>query len=73
MVLRAGPTFSRSLDWWVRLCVNGREKWFPVDSKSQAKTLYVRLRSEARKNWYFPEKYAVSKELTLRAWITRYS
>ena len=58
--------------WWVRLYVNGREKWFRADSKSQAKTLYGRLRSEARENRYFPEKYAVSKELTLRAWIARY-
>lgn len=58
--------------WWVRLYVNGREKWFRSDTKSQAKTLYGRLRSEARENRYFPEKYAVSKELTLRTWIARY-
>ncbi len=58
--------------WWVRLYVNGREKWYRADSKTQAKTLYGRLKADVREGRYFPEKYDASKALTLRAWITRY-
>ncbi len=57
--------------WWVRLDVNGRSRWFKCDTKSQAKTLYGRLKADAREGKYFPEKFAPSKEITLRAWITR--
>ncbi len=58
--------------WWVRLYVNGREKWLKADTKSQAKALYGRLKAEAREGKYFPEKFAASKEITLRTWIGRY-
>lgn len=58
--------------WWVRLYVNGREKWFRADNKSQARALYGRLRAEIREGTYFPEKFLQSKAITLRAWITRY-
>ena len=58
--------------WWVRLYVNGREKWYRADSKTQAKTLYGRLKADLREGRYFPEKYDASKALTLQAWIARY-
>jgi integrase len=58
--------------WWVRLYVNGREKWYRCDNKSQAKTLYCRIKAEIREGRYFPEKFAQAKALTLRAWISRY-
>src|SRR5713101_6670506 len=58
--------------WWVRLYVNGREKWFRADNKTQAKTLYGRLKAEIREGKYFPEKFRQPKAITLRAWIARY-
>lgn len=58
--------------WWVRLYVNGREKWFRADNKTQAKTLYGRLKADIREGKYFPEKFRKPKALTLRVWITRY-
>ena len=66
-----GIVFKNGL-WWVRLYVNGREKWYRADSKTQAKTLYGRLKADVREGRYFPEKYDASKALTLQAWITRY-
>ena len=58
--------------WWVRLYANGRQQWFKCDTKSQAKALYGRLRAEIREGVYFPERFAQSKAITLRAWIRRY-
>jgi len=58
--------------WWVRLYVEGREKWFLADNKTQAKTLYGRLKAEIREKRYFPEQFAQTKSITLRAWIDRY-
>ncbi len=58
--------------WWVRLYVNGRERWHKCDTKSQARALYGRLKADAREGTYFPEKFAPQKDLTLRAWIRRY-
>lgn len=58
--------------WWVRLYENGRQRWFRCDTKSQAKALYGRLNADAREGKYFPEKYAPTKDITLRAWISRY-
>ena len=43
--------------WWVRLFVNGRERWFRAENKSQAKALYGRLKAEIREGKYFPEKF----------------
>jgi hypothetical protein len=57
--------------WWVRLYTNGREKWFRCDTKSQAKVLYGRLESDLREGTYFPEKFAKSNDLKLRAWTQR--
>ena len=58
--------------WWVRLSVNGRERRYRCDSKSQAKILYGRLKAEIREGIYFPEQFAQTKEVTLRTWIDRY-
>ena len=57
--------------WWVRLYVNNRSRWFKCDTKSQAKALYGRLKADVREGKYFPEKFAASKEITVRAWVTR--
>ena len=57
--------------WWVRLYVNGRERWFRCDTKSQAKALYGRLKADIREGTFFPEKFAPRKDITLRAWILR--
>jgi len=57
--------------WWVRLYANGRERWFRCDTKSQAKALYGRLKADIREGKFFPEKFTASKEITLRAWISR--
>ncbi len=43
--------------WWVRLHINGREKWYRCENKSQAKALYGRLKAEIREGTYFPKKY----------------
>ena len=58
--------------WWVRLFVNGREKWYRAENKTQGKALYGRLKADIREGTYFPEKFAPSKDITLRAWIVRY-
>jgi integrase len=57
--------------WWTRLYVNGRERWFRCDTKSQAKALYGRLKADIREGTFFPEKFAPRKDITLRAWILR--
>ena len=58
--------------WWVRLYINGRERWYRCDTKSQAKALYGRLKADIREGTFFPEKFAPRKDITLRAWILRY-
>jgi len=58
--------------WWARLYINGREKWYRADNKSQAKALYGRLKGEIREGRYFPERFKPKEELTLRAWIRCY-
>jgi integrase len=57
--------------WWVRLYINGRERWYRCDTKSQAKALYGRLKADIREGTFFPEKFAPRKDITLRAWILR--
>ncbi|GKS64842.1 integrase [Nitrospira sp.] len=57
--------------WWVRLYVNGRERWFRCDTKSQAKALYGRLKADIREGTFFPEKFAPRKDISLRVWLTR--
>lgn len=58
--------------WWVRLFDNGRERWCRADNKTQARAIYGRLKAEIREGTYFPEKYAQTKDVTLRTWIDRY-
>ena len=42
--------------WWVRLYMDGRERWFRCDTKSQAKALYGRLKGEQREGKYFDKQ-----------------
>ncbi len=65
-----GIVFKKNT-WWGRLYVNGREKWFKADNKTQAKVLYGRLKAEIREGRYFPEKFKPSNDITLRAWLKR--
>jgi integrase len=58
--------------WWVRVYVNGRAQTFRCDNKTQAKALYGRLKADIREKKFFPEQFAPSKDITLRAWIRRY-
>ena len=55
--------------WWCRLYENGREKWYRAENKSQAKTLYGRIKAEIREGKFFPEKYSAPKTITLRTAI----
>ncbi len=45
--------------WWVRVYIDGRERWYRCDTKSQAKALYGRLKSEHREGKYFEKSKAV--------------
>jgi len=58
--------------WWVRLFINGRERWFRADNKTQARVLYARLKADLREEKYFPEKFHKPKTLTLRTAIARH-
>jgi len=42
--------------WWVRLFINGREKWERCDNKTQATIRYGKLKAEAREERYFPKE-----------------
>ncbi len=58
--------------WWVRIYINGREKRFKADNKTQAKALYGKIKADIREKRYFPEQYNQTEDITLRAWITRF-
>jgi len=58
--------------WWVRLFVNGRERWFRADNKTQARVLYSRLKADIREEKYFPDKFQKPKAVTLRTAITNH-
>src|SRR5687768_14927894 len=45
--------------WWVRLYMDGRERWYRCDTKSQARALYGRLKGEQREGKYFEKPKAV--------------
>jgi integrase len=49
--------------WWVRHYVEGLERWHKCDSKSQARTLYGRLKAETREGRLFPKTKAVKPVL----------
>ena len=57
--------------WWVRHHVNGREKWYRADNKSQARAVYARIKTEQREERYFPEKFDRKNVITLRVWLKR--
>ncbi|MBS0183609.1 MAG: tyrosine-type recombinase/integrase [Nitrospira sp.] len=58
--------------WWVQVFVNGRQKTFKADTKSQAIALHGKLRAEIRERRFFPEAFASkTTDLTLRVWIRR--
>ena len=50
-----GITFKDG-KWWVRLFVNGREKWYRTENKTQAKALYGRLKADQREGKYFEKE-----------------
>ena len=58
--------------WWVRFFVNGREKWYRAENKTQARALYGRVKADIREEKYFPEKFQKPKALTLRVAITQH-
>src|SRR5687768_12363333 len=45
--------------WWVRVYMDGRQRWYRCDTKSQAKALYGRLKAEQREGKYFERARAV--------------
>lgn len=47
-----GVTFKDG-GWWVRLYRDGREIWKKCDSKSQARSLYGKLKGQIREDKYF--------------------
>ena len=49
-----GVTFKNG-GWWVRLYRDGREIWKKCDSKSQARSLYGKLKGQIREDQYFPK------------------
>jgi site-specific recombinase XerD len=49
--------------WWVRLFVNGRERRYRTENKTQAKILYGKLKAEIREETYFPEKFQKKRTL----------
>ena len=57
--------------WWVRIYVNGRERRYSCDTKTQAKALYGRLKADVREGKYFPDKFVQKHDISLRAWIIR--
>ncbi len=45
--------------WWARVCSGGRERWVRCDTKSQAETVYGRLKAEAREGKLFKKEIAI--------------
>jgi len=56
--------------WWVRIVHNGREIWRKCETRSQAKAVYIRLKSEIREERLLPKVKAIPA-LTLREWLRR--
>lgn len=42
--------------WWCRLFVEGKERWWRCDTRSQAKALYGKLKAQAREEKLFPKE-----------------
>lgn len=47
---------SGSGQWWCRLFVEGKERWWRCDTRSQAKALYGKLKAQAREEKLFPKE-----------------
>jgi len=45
--------------WWTRLYLQGRERWYRCDNKTQAKALYGRLKAEQREGKLFDKQKSV--------------
>jgi hypothetical protein len=58
-----GVTFKDG-GWWTRLYLQGRERWYRCDNKTQAKALYGRLKGEQRAGKLSDKQQSISfKEL----------
>jgi integrase len=51
--------------WWVRVYEEGRQTWCKCDTKSQARTLYGKLKADAREGKLFP-KQKTTKSILLK-------
>ena len=51
--------------WWVRVYEEGRQTWHKCDTKSQARTLYGKLKANAREGKLFP-KQKTTKSILLK-------
>lgn len=49
-----GVTFKNT-SWWVRFYHEGKEIWRKCDNKSQARSLYGKLKAQIREDKYFPK------------------
>jgi integrase len=58
-------------NWWVRVWINGKEKRYRASNKTQAKTLYAKIKGEQREGIYFPEKYE-KKRVAFRTLANEY-
>ena len=45
--------------WWVRIWLQGRDRWFRVASKTEGKALYGRLKAEALEGKFFERPKAI--------------
>lgn len=57
--------------WWVQLMVDGRRRTYRASTKTEAKTLYTRLRGEVLERRFDPEKYRAGNVVTVKQWIAR--
>lgn len=55
--------------WWVKLYVKGRRQSFKCDTKSQAVTLYGRLKAEQREGKYFTKPKALPFQEIAREYL----
>lgn len=55
--------------WYVRLIVHGRHKWYRCATKTEAKALHARLKSQIWEGTYFPDKFTQKNLMTVKAWL----
>lgn len=51
--------------WWVRVYIQGKERWYKVGAKSSARSFYEKLKTEEREGRLFPEKYRQTNVLLI--------